>query len=377
MLFACSQCKTRYTIADEKVVDKTLKISCESCGAVIVLRGPPRTEPPEMVGSKTMVDTLPSFLVAEWGESDEGLRAEDATGAAMPAPSDTGPWPAPWEESAVIRAKVLEREAREEELGLPPIPELARPKSHDEPFDMATDTVEEPAPRIGEERVLLKIPKAVREDPSVLTGPVPKQETQNRSGEHGVGPEILDLGEVVAQKRGTGPQAAPSAGSGQHKLPGTRGSGQHKLPGGSGAHALPGGSGAHVLPQSGSPGWPLWVWVAVFAGVIAITWLAATQLSKRQAEAVGPPALEAACAGGDRCASAVAACEAGEGAMCVEAGKLLESKSALMQAELAYGIGCDGEHAEACEELARLLDDRAGRAHKAACALGVQASCKR
>lgn len=40
MKFICDQCKTRYTIADEKVHGKVLKIRCKNCGNVIEVREP-------------------------------------------------------------------------------------------------------------------------------------------------------------------------------------------------------------------------------------------------------------------------------------------------------------------------------------------------
>src|SRR5215470_400178 len=38
MKFQCDRCKTRYSIADEKVRGKILKIRCKSCEAVITVR---------------------------------------------------------------------------------------------------------------------------------------------------------------------------------------------------------------------------------------------------------------------------------------------------------------------------------------------------
>src|SRR5512138_3062200 len=38
MKFQCDRCKTRYSIADEKVRGKILKIRCKSCEAIITVR---------------------------------------------------------------------------------------------------------------------------------------------------------------------------------------------------------------------------------------------------------------------------------------------------------------------------------------------------
>ena len=50
MKIACQSCQAKYTIADEKVVGKVVKIRCKKCGATIVVNGQERTrvreEPP-------------------------------------------------------------------------------------------------------------------------------------------------------------------------------------------------------------------------------------------------------------------------------------------------------------------------------------------
>ena len=40
MKFLCDKCKTRYTISDEKVRGKVLKIRCKNCAHIIVVREP-------------------------------------------------------------------------------------------------------------------------------------------------------------------------------------------------------------------------------------------------------------------------------------------------------------------------------------------------
>jgi len=42
--FACHQCERRYTIADEKVRGRTLKVRCKSCQAIVEVRGPAEPE---------------------------------------------------------------------------------------------------------------------------------------------------------------------------------------------------------------------------------------------------------------------------------------------------------------------------------------------
>ena len=40
MFFSCSKCDTRYTLPDEKVAGKVLKVRCKTCEATIVVRDP-------------------------------------------------------------------------------------------------------------------------------------------------------------------------------------------------------------------------------------------------------------------------------------------------------------------------------------------------
>ena len=39
MKIACQSCQAKYTIADEKVVGKVVKIRCKKCGTTIVVNG--------------------------------------------------------------------------------------------------------------------------------------------------------------------------------------------------------------------------------------------------------------------------------------------------------------------------------------------------
>src|SRR5262245_34646858 len=45
MKFVCERCHTRYSIADEKVRQKILKIRCKTCEHVITVREPAATAP--------------------------------------------------------------------------------------------------------------------------------------------------------------------------------------------------------------------------------------------------------------------------------------------------------------------------------------------
>ena len=39
MKISCQSCQAKYTIADEKVLGKIVKIRCKKCGATIVING--------------------------------------------------------------------------------------------------------------------------------------------------------------------------------------------------------------------------------------------------------------------------------------------------------------------------------------------------
>ena len=43
MKFVCDKCNTKYSISDEKVRRKVLKIRCKNCGHIIVVRDPTRS----------------------------------------------------------------------------------------------------------------------------------------------------------------------------------------------------------------------------------------------------------------------------------------------------------------------------------------------
>src|SRR5262252_3375866 len=55
MKISCQSCQAKYTIADEKVVGKVVKIRCKKCGATIVVNGNEpgvsASQPPEAGGA--------------------------------------------------------------------------------------------------------------------------------------------------------------------------------------------------------------------------------------------------------------------------------------------------------------------------------------
>src|SRR5438105_8194532 len=78
MKFACDSCHTKYTIADERVHGRVLKIRCKTCDHVITVReevlvlAPEDLEPPP--SDRTMISALPvaSSDGEEWFVSFDG-----------------------------------------------------------------------------------------------------------------------------------------------------------------------------------------------------------------------------------------------------------------------------------------------------------------
>src|SRR4029453_14767156 len=52
MKFVCDRCQTKYSIADERVRGKVLKVKCKTCANVIVVREAGR--PPSVAGVPTL-----------------------------------------------------------------------------------------------------------------------------------------------------------------------------------------------------------------------------------------------------------------------------------------------------------------------------------
>lgn len=110
MRFTCDKCKARYSIADDRVRGRVLKIRCSKCGGVITVREPQR--PPE-----------DSTRVASVGDL-ERLRHEAAAGddaEAVPSGKEPAPTRRPGKDAAAWYAVI-----RGEQAGPLTLAELAR-----------------------------------------------------------------------------------------------------------------------------------------------------------------------------------------------------------------------------------------------------------
>lgn len=77
MKFLCDRCKTRYSIADERVRGKILKIRCKNCSAVITVRegmsSPEEVATPAPAAAAAATPTRPPpSLHDEWYVSQDG-----------------------------------------------------------------------------------------------------------------------------------------------------------------------------------------------------------------------------------------------------------------------------------------------------------------
>ncbi|WP_373044913.1 GYF domain-containing protein [Vulgatibacter sp.] len=113
MRFACESCLTRYTLADEKVQGRVLKIRCKNCGTVMVVRDPALAQPEPATFGDEATRTL---------SASEAMRLAAAAGAAAPSAFDQvgGPPAEPaWDEQATrtMDAAEAQRLARAEEPG--------------------------------------------------------------------------------------------------------------------------------------------------------------------------------------------------------------------------------------------------------------------
>jgi predicted Zn finger-like uncharacterized protein len=80
MKFLCDRCKTKYSIADEKVRRKILKIRCKSCGNIITVRDP-EARPPTGAGATGGAAPLPlegalSAALAGGGDGPTAIATE-------------------------------------------------------------------------------------------------------------------------------------------------------------------------------------------------------------------------------------------------------------------------------------------------------------
>jgi predicted Zn finger-like uncharacterized protein len=82
--FSCDKCQRRYSIADEKVRGKTVKVRCKNCQNVISVQGPPL----EMEESTRVVALADVEKIRE----QERLMAAAAAGARPYASASTNPW---------------------------------------------------------------------------------------------------------------------------------------------------------------------------------------------------------------------------------------------------------------------------------------------
>ena len=82
MNFSCDKCQRRYSIADEKVRGKTVKVRCKNCQNVISVQGPPA----EMEESTRVVS------LADVARAREQELAAAAASAPAPAPASANPW---------------------------------------------------------------------------------------------------------------------------------------------------------------------------------------------------------------------------------------------------------------------------------------------
>ncbi|MBI5494808.1 MAG: zinc-ribbon domain-containing protein [Deltaproteobacteria bacterium] len=112
MKFSCNKCETKYSIADEKVRGKVLKIRCKKCENIIILREPKPEEPRNEEATRA-VALDPSVLASlrEAAPAQGGFQsaapAPAPQAAARPAPQRTQTGPG----SSVARAAAAPRSA--------------------------------------------------------------------------------------------------------------------------------------------------------------------------------------------------------------------------------------------------------------------------
>src|SRR5215468_11156923 len=74
MKISCQACQAKYTIADEKVLGKVVKIRCKKCGATIVVNG---NDPSATTTTSSPSEAPPA---ADSGDSAEGWTVNVAEG---------------------------------------------------------------------------------------------------------------------------------------------------------------------------------------------------------------------------------------------------------------------------------------------------------
>jgi len=136
MKFLCSNCKAKYQISDDKVVGRTLRMTCRKCKEEIVIRG--ETNPVPVAAPRPFhpASRQPSALVSNWNARLQGATAVQGDNAALDewhvAINDTPVGPMRREEvarkmagGAVGPASLAWREGLDDWIPVAQIPELA------------------------------------------------------------------------------------------------------------------------------------------------------------------------------------------------------------------------------------------------------------
>ncbi len=92
MNFACPSCQRRYTVPDEKVRGKSVKVKCKACGATITIEGP-RDAPAPPPPTPNLSEDFEDRTVAFRSEEILKLREQDALLAKAPKAARTSDAP--------------------------------------------------------------------------------------------------------------------------------------------------------------------------------------------------------------------------------------------------------------------------------------------
>jgi predicted Zn finger-like uncharacterized protein len=87
MKFQCDRCKTRYSIADEKVRGKVLKIRCKSCEAIITVRDAAIGSEPPRLSAQPVAGSGPSPVVSASGGRAQARVATNTIQLSMSSPA--------------------------------------------------------------------------------------------------------------------------------------------------------------------------------------------------------------------------------------------------------------------------------------------------
>ncbi len=118
MKFVCEKCNTKYTIADEKVRRKVLKIRCKNCSSIIVVREPgaPSTEVPAVEEPERGSQGRALERAFDGAFNKAGGRARRVSSAAQPLRMSPA--------SALASSDLIEEEAPSEQTRLSSIPDF-------------------------------------------------------------------------------------------------------------------------------------------------------------------------------------------------------------------------------------------------------------